>query len=244
MAAFILYLVLAYRKRQNQFQQSLEQIKLEHDRTLLSSKLEMQEQTFQHISREIHDNINLSLTLAKLQLNTFDWNDKPASEQKMKTSIELLSKSIAELSDISKGLNADIIIQQGLIRALEYEIDRIRQTGLFTIDFNLTGEPVYMDTQRELIIFRIIQEAFNNIIKHARAAKTGLHMHYDLQLLTITITDDGVGFDTQLSGKSREAGLKNMMTRTTMLGGEMDINTRPGQGTALNFTIPILPNHD
>jgi signal transduction histidine kinase len=215
------------------------QIKQDHEKTVLNAQLEIQERTFQHISREIHDNISLSLTLAKLQLNTFDWNDKAGSLDKLNSSVELLTKSIAELSDISKGMNADIIIQQGLLRAIEEEIRRIRQAGLFTIDYIFTGTPVYMNAQQELIIFRIIQEAFNNIIKHSKTRNAGLYLHYDDVKLGITIGDDGVGFDTEQSAKNRQAGLMNMETRAKMLGGKMKIESQPGQGTLLNFTIPF-----
>ncbi len=239
MVTFIVFILALYRKRQNSFQQSLEQIKLDNDRTLMSTQLEIQEQTFQHISREIHDNISLSLTLAKLQLHTFDWSDKEGSTNKMNISIDLLTKSIAELSNISKGLNADIIIQHGLLNAIEEELHRIRQAGLFTIEFELTGMPVYMDSQKELIIFRIIQEAFNNIIKHAQAVKASLLLHYNELELTIAIHDNGIGFDQEFSSINRQAGLKNMETRTKMLGGQMNISGQPGQGTTLNFTIPF-----
>ena len=78
----VYYRYLIYvRKKQIVFIQNLEQIKLNHEKNLIEAQLEMQETTFQHISREIHDNINLSLTLAKLQLNTFNWNDKEQSEK-------------------------------------------------------------------------------------------------------------------------------------------------------------------
>ena len=239
MVAFIVFMLIAYRKRQNGFQQSLEQIKLDHDKNLLGTKLEIQEQTFQHISREIHDNISLSLTLAKLQLNTFDWDDKENSTNKINMAVELLSKSIAGLSDVSKGLNADIIIQHGLLKALEDEMQRIRQVSLFGIDYTLTGNPVYMDSQKELIIFRMVQEAFNNIIKHSGARRAALSLHYNASQLYISVTDDGTGFDTELTNTDRHAGLKNMETRIKMLQGNMDISSQPGKGTAVSFTIPF-----
>ena len=239
MVAFIVFMLYLYRKKQQGFEKNIVQIKQDHEKTVLNAQLEIQEQTFQHISREIHDNISLSLTLAKLQLNTFDWNDKDGSSDKLNSSVKLLTKSIAELSDISKGLNTDIIIQHGLLWAVEEEIKRIRQAGLFTLDFILTGTPVYMNAQQELIIFRIIQEAFNNIIKHAKSPRAGLHLHYDDVKLHITIVDDGIGFDTELAAKTQHAGLKNMETRAKMLGGKMKIESRPGQGTSLNFKIPF-----
>jgi len=239
MVAFIVSILYLYRKKQKLYEKNMEQLKLDHEKTILTTQLEIQEQTFQHISREIHDNISLSLTLAKLQLHTFDWSDKEGSTNKMNFSIDLLTKSIAELSDISKGLNADIIIQHGLLQAIEEEVHRLRQAGLFSIEFELTGVPVYMDSQRELIIFRIIQEAFNNIIKHAQAVKASLLMNYNELELTIAIHDNGIGFDPELSSINRSAGLKNMETRTKMLGGQINISSQPGLGSTLNFTIPF-----
>lgn len=239
MAVFILVIVFLHRKKQISYQKKINEIAANYERNLLKTQLEIQEQTSLHISREIHDNINLSLTLAKLYLHTLDWNDKEKSSEKVDSSINLLTNSISQLSDISKNLNADIIIQHGLLKALEDELHRIRQTGMFSLDFELTGTPVYMDHQKELIIFRIVQEAFNNILKHARANKAKLHLNYNLEELTITIIDDGNGFDTSLAGVNRHAGLKNMETRIKILNGNMQINSQPANGTTLFFTLPF-----
>jgi signal transduction histidine kinase len=239
MVLFIVLILYLYRKKQVDFQISLEETKLNHEKTLIIAQLEIQEQTFQHISREIHDNINLSLTLAKLHLNTLDWNDKIRSEEKVGSSIELLTKSIQELSDISKSLNADIIIQHGLLKAIEDEMQRIRQTGLFDLCYEVIGTPIYMNHQKELIIFRIIQEAFNNIIKHAAAVKTELVVHYNESELTIRINDNGRGFETGFTNSNRQAGLKNMDTRIKILNGVMELNSQPGKGSTLLFKIPL-----
>ena len=239
MIAFIIFIIFLYKKRQNNFEEHLEQIKSNHDKIVLNTQLEIQEQTFQNISREIHDNITLSLTLAKLQLNTMNWENRTESTVKVNTAVDLLTKSIAELGDISKGLNADIIIQQGLLKALEDELARIRFAGLFTIEYSLTGSPVYLDAQKELIIFRIVQESFNNIIKHAKATAASLLLHYTGTQLSITIADNGTGFDTEIALLNRQAGLKNMDTRAGMLGGRMNISSQPGKGTTIHFTIPF-----
>jgi two-component system NarL family sensor kinase len=238
MAVFIVMILYVYRKKQILFVRDIEQIKLNHEKTIVEAQLEMQESTFQHISREIHDNINLSLTLAKLQLNTLNWNNQTESEQKLKTSIELLGLSIKELSAISKGLNTDLIKQQGLVNALRNEIRRIRQTGLFTIDTIVTGNTVYLDAEKELIIFRMVQEAFNNILKHADARHAELSFNYTDGTLYIAICDDGKGFEPHTRSGDTQAGLKNMTARIKMLGGVMDISSEPGQGTLLTFIIP------
>ncbi|MBI3139535.1 MAG: ATP-binding protein [Sphingobacteriales bacterium] len=239
MASFILLMVYNYQKRQMVFHESFKKVQDDYEKNLIQTQLEIQEQTFQHISREIHDNISLSLTLAKLQLNTFDWNDRERSGLKLESSISLIGNSIAELSDISKSLNADIIAQNGLLRAIEEELERIRQTGLFGIRYELTGSPVYMDSQRELIIFRIIQEALNNVIKHAGAKEVVLTLDYHPNRLEIRISDNGRGFDPERIRGNGHAGLKNMETRAKILMGEMQIDSSPHAGTCLIFTIPI-----
>jgi two-component system, NarL family, sensor kinase len=239
MVAFIISIVFLHRKRQQQFEQSLEQTKTDHEKALLSTRLEMQEQTFQHISREIHDNINLSLTLAKLNLNMADLQNIGDTKEKIYHSVDLLTKSIAELSDLSKGLNTTIITRQGLLASIEEEIERIRRTGLFKLQYKVTGEPVYMEAQRELVIFRIIQEAFNNIIRHATAKETILDLYYNAASLYITITDDGRGISTDDTANNKGSGLKNMEARSQLLGGQMTINSQPGKSTTLSFTIPF-----
>ena len=242
LTGLIIMLIYLYKKKQLSYQQTVDALKLDHEKNLMAAQLEMQEGTFQHVSREIHDNISLSLTLAKLHLNTLDLAQREQAGFQVNSSIELISKSINNLSGISKSLNSDIIGSQGLIRALENEIQRIRETGLFTIEFRVTGEPVYMDSKKELIIFRIVQEAFNNIIRHARASSCNVLLHYDSIALRISIADNGVGFDLLTESKASEnnkAGLKNMRTRTKMIGGDMEIESRIGQGSILKFTIPF-----
>jgi two-component system NarL family sensor kinase len=241
LAGLIITLIYLYQKKQLAYQQNLETLKLDHEKNLMAAQLEIQEDTFQHISREIHDNISLSLTLAKLHLNTLNWNDMEKRTSLINSTIDLISQSITNLSGISKSLNSDIINSQGLITAIENEVHNIRETGLFAIDLHITGDPVYMDMQKELIIFRIIQEAFNNIIKHAKATHTGLTLHYDAAGLNITIRDNGSGFilpKNIASDKTGKAGLKNMETRSKMIGGKMQLESIIDKGTVLSFSFP------
>lgn len=238
MAVIILFIVFIHRKKQITFQEKIKVIETNYEKNILATQLEIQEQTFQHISREIHDNINLSLTLAKLHLHTLNWTDKESAVEKIESSICLLTSSIAGLSDISKGLNADIIIQHGLLKAIDDEAGHIRKAGLFSVEIEVLGTPVYMNTQSELIIFRIIQEAFNNIIKHAEATHAVLVLQYQPDEIIVSVRDNGKGFNTGLTGSNRQAGLKNMETRIKVLKGSMSAESSPGNGTLLTFKIP------
>ena len=219
---------------------NLEDVRSTFEQTLLASTLEIREEAFQNIAREIHDNINLSLTLAKLYLHTLDWNNKDHARDKVNSSIIILSKSINDLSNISKGLNTDIIIQQGLIKALEDEVKRINKAELFKVYYKVVGVPKFLDAEMELIIFRIVQEAFNNIIKHAKAKTAILLLNFQHSFLTIHIRDHGVGFNpNDQNNSSRQAGLKNMESRTRMLNGQMKLTSKINLGTTLSFTIPF-----
>ncbi len=215
-------------------------MKLDHEKNIMEAQLEIQAATFEQISQEIHDSINLSLTLAKLQLNTIDWKDQLKIEQNVNNSIELVTDSICKLSNISRSLNADIIGSYGLIQALENEVKRIQTTAAFEIHFSVMGDPIYMENRKELVIFRIVQEGFNNIIKHAKPSLTTLTLYYNKESLQINISDDGVGFKVDKSFLTvGRAGLHNMKKRTTMLGGRMNIDSQINKGTKLEFIIPI-----
>lgn len=240
LTCFIISILFFYQKKQIAYTTTLEKVKLNFEQTLLSSTLEIREEAFQNIAREIHDNINLSLTLAKLYLHTLDWNNQTQGVEKVRLTINLLAKSIHDLSDISRGLNTDLIIQQGLIKALEYEVRRINQAELFKVYLKVTGSPRYLDGKMELIIFRIVQEAFNNIIKHSKAKTALLLLNYYSTHLVITIRDHGKGFiNESLDMSSGHAGLRNMESRAKMLNGQMKIASNPNQGTTLSFTLPF-----
>lgn len=244
MAGFILTILFLYRKKQVAYYKNLQDIKSDYEQTLLKTQLEIQEETFQTLSREIHDNINLSLTLAKLNLNTLDLTKSAQSYEKINASIEFVSKAINDLTDISRSMNSEIIAERGLISALEQEIDKLRKLNWFEISFILNGDPVFMDAQKELFVFRIVQEAFNNILKHAHANRVILDLSYFKDRINIIISDDGVGFlnkSPELGDSPKPtAGLRNIKKRAQLLNGQCFINSHPGGGTEIKIEIPFI----
>jgi two-component system, NarL family, sensor kinase len=238
--SFIITILYLYRKKQAVFNQSLDALKLTYDKNLLSTQVEIQESTFQHISREIHDNITLELTLAKLKLHTVRLNNTAEAENLINESLVILSRVITDLSDISKSLDSDIITNQGLIKAIEKEIENIRGLKSFAIDMKVTGEPIFLDVKKELIIFRIVQESFNNILKHAAAGHVQLELYYNFDHIKVTIADNGIGF-TGAADKTDSrtgAGLKNIKARAYMFNGTVAITGTPGKGTNVVVSIP------
>ena len=146
---FVVLLLYINQRRHILFQKDLNILKSEYEKNLLSTQLEIQEQTLQHISREIHDNIGLSLTLAKLNLNTLNKSNGENVAEKIEESTGLISKAIRDLSAISHGLNANVINNNGLIKALEEETERISKIGILEANLLVTGSPVFLNDQTE-----------------------------------------------------------------------------------------------
>ncbi|MBC7829720.1 MAG: hypothetical protein H7122_18395 [Chitinophagaceae bacterium] len=240
---FTILILFLYQKKQVAFLQSVEALKLDHEKNLLKTQLEIQEQTFQNISREIHDNIGLSLTLAKLNLNIIELEKPQKWKELVASSIDLISKSISDLSDISKSLNSEAISQQGLLNALQVEVERLKRLNRFTVKFEIEGNPVYFDSQKELIMFRIAQEALNNIIKHAEAQMISMKVSFYLTEVRLSIKDNGKGFYYNENAKdlqeSMKAGLTNMQIRSKLINGSMTIESELGKGTCIVVTAPF-----
>lgn len=242
----ILLIVFFYKRNQNKFIKELEKIKLDSEKNLLNAQLEIQENTLDHISREIHDNISLSLTLAKLHLSTAESHDVTKQYLLLKESEDLIGRAINDLRGISSSLNHYPIMNNGLIKTVEEEINRIERTGKFQIKLLLQGNIIFLDTKLELVIFRIIQEALNNIIKHSNASLIQIILNYHNDFISFTIKDDGKGFDLSIireQGKGiKGLGIGNIKTRVKMFNGSCSIDSIPGQGSSINVTIPFEQN--
>jgi two-component system, NarL family, sensor kinase len=238
--SFIAFIIFIHHRRQIAHKRGIETLKSNFERTLLSTQLEIQEQTFQNISREIHDNIGLSLTLAKLNLNTIHWNHIVQTKEKVSSSVDFISKAIEDLSYISKTLHTDYIEENGLLNALDLEIKKISKLGIYSIEYSVIGSPVYMKTQKELVIFRIIQEVLNNSIKHAQATTMGLELNYLQDRVEVKLFDNGKGFINEGSGQETKkgTGLMNIIKRASFIEGICEIKSEPGIGTVIFMQIP------
>ncbi len=238
MAVFISYIIYRYQQKQNKYYNELENLKIMHENDILQSQIEIQEQTFQHISKEIHDNIGQKLTLAKLHLNTLYLANEKRTDSQIKDAVTMISESIIGLRDISRSLSSESILNNGLEKALEYEFEHLQRSGLYAISFEVTGKTIFLNGQHELVLFRIVQEAINNIIKHALASKIDILLHFEAHELSLQIKDNGRGFSTELN-HPRGNGISNMKRRAITLNGIIEISSAPGTGTCINIKIPV-----
>jgi len=232
---FIFFLIISVKRRQKMKEEKA-QLSIKFQQEMLRTQLEIQEQTLKNISQEIHDNIGQTLSLAKLNLNTIDLQKQNADE-KIFNSKELIGKAIQDLRSLSKSLNTDSILSAGLVKGIETEVSIIEHTESYNTEFNVYGDAIRIDPKKELILFRIAQEAINNIIKHSNATGILVNLHFTNEHLTIEVCDNGTGFDLN-HGENEGLGLRNMKSRAELIGGTFSIQSSYS-GTTIIVTLPI-----
>jgi two-component system NarL family sensor kinase len=239
----ILLIFSLYRRRHRSHLREKDELRLSYEQEMLKTQLEIQEWTFKKISQEIHDNIGQLLGLVRLNLSTMDISLPSNLEQKIYNSKKLVSQAIYDLRNLSHGLNTDYIADLGLSKAIEYELEMIRKSGNYETLFLPEGNFYALTKQHELILFRIVQETLNNIIKHSASKKITIHLLYRAEELILSILDDGKGFDlTPLNfNSSFGLGIKNMHNRARLIGAGFLISSTLEKGTSVTVAVPIGP---
>lgn len=232
--SILLALLLAGRNRRLRHQQQLTEVRARYDEELLRAQLEIQEGTLRTISEEIHDNIGQTLSLAKLHLNTIPPTEE--GSEKIASSRDLVGKAIQDLRSLSKTLNRDTVLSAGLVKALEFELGQLQKSGAYTTDLQVSGGVRRLEGQAELILFRIVQEAIQNILKHAEATRVEVALRFGPTTFGLTIRDNGKGLVVQEGrGMEEGSGLKNMRHRAALIGADLQLQPAEGGGTVLTI---------
>ena len=239
---FIISLLILYQRRQQRFAKELESIRLNAEKERFKAQLEMQEETFQYISQEIHDNVGQFLSLAKLQLNTLSMEDNDLALEKVNNAADLLTKALDDLRDLSKSLSSDLIRNGGFHRAIEQQVSQLQKTGKFQVLFEIKGDYHFLSEQKEIILFRILQEAINNILRHSSANEIIILLCCIDNSIKMRIQDNGKGFDTTYLDKSKKkitSGIGNMKKRAKMIDADFLLESKPGNGTKITVTTAV-----
>ncbi len=161
-----------------------------------------------------------------------------ATKDKIAESRELVAQTINDLRNLSKSMSFEHIARLGLVKTIEIESGRINNSGIISAELLIEGEPYPLGEERELVLFRIFQEALNNTLKHSGAKHLKINLQYSEQLFNLTLEDDGAGFLPQLTDvASAGLGLKNMQSRAALIGAIAEINSSPGNGCTVTVTL-------
>ena len=202
---------------------------------LVRSQMEIKENTLKSIAWELHDNIGQLLSLAKMELNVLAMQENIKGNQ-IKNVADLVGKTLQEIRMFSRILNREVINSIGIRQAIWIEIDRLNRMQFINARLIEQGNPVEIDRRDEIILFRIVQEFFSNTLKHSQAKNLDVIMRYDKDKFTITLKDDGIGFDDKKVKKG--AGLLNMQSRAELIHTRLNIDS--GQnGTIVQIIYPV-----
>ena len=235
LSVVLIIYIFFYQKRQNTFIDEKESLQKKFEDVLKQSQIEVQEATMASLSRELHDNIGQLLSSTKMLLGITQRN-LPSIPHTLFAADESLGKAISEIRSLSKSLNKDWLQNFDIIQNLKTEVERINAAKTLFIHFSYI-ENIKLSAESQIILFRIIQEALQNVLKHAEAMNVHVIIDGPDNLLTIKIIDDGIGFS--IENNSSGMGVINMRKRTTLLGGTIDWKSSSSKGTIVEIIIPF-----
>ena len=221
----------------------ISQMKQKNKISNLTSMLEGQETERARLARDLHDGLGGLLSRTKMELSMISQNSvTEIQENKIAGSMEKIDLAVEELRRIAHNLMPEILLKYGLKEALQEYASRMSTQNLEVscefINFN-----THLTEERQVLIYRIIQELVNNAVKHAEAKQIFIQISEDNNLVSVTLEDDGKGFDTQKINAKKSAGIQNIKSRLAFLKGEMHLNSTIGIGTTVEITFPTHPEN-
>lgn len=240
LAAFLLYHNLRSKhrllKKTEQLQeQQITRLEKEHQLIAAQSVMKGQEEERSRLAKDLHDGVGGLLSGVKLSLSNMKGNVF-VSEQNansINTIIGQLDNSINELRRVSHNMMPEALIKYGLKEAIENYCESIDQSGTLEVRLQTYGLENRMPQDTEIILYRIIQELLNNVIKHAEAKQALVQLMREVDKFSLTVEDDGKGFD--INNQPSGAGLQNIKARAGYLHGIVDIRTKPREGTSITI---------
>ncbi len=218
----------------------------EHIRILTQELMNIQEKERKRISCDLHDDVAQNLASLMIACETFFDGSAgigPELRNKMKNFSGVLKRSLTFVRDLSYELRPPGLDQLGLIKTLARYCEDFSEKQAIRVDFFPVGMgPIAFDPDTEINIYRLIQEALNNVKKHAEADYVVVKFVASVPDIIIRIQDNGKGFDVEERLPSamaeRRMGLHSMTQRVAFLNGKIKINSRPGEGTTIIVGIP------
>lgn len=205
----------------------------------LSSQIDGQESERQRIARELHDGIGQMLLATRLKLDELKQNQRYNEDDKLDEVIAYIAEILDETKRISNDLMPAALKELGLPAALNNLCTRFKSAFGLQIDYVTYGVEMEMPERTKWFIYRIAQEALNNIIKHAEATEANVQLLGNKEQLTLVIQDNGKGFDLKANVERRGNGLQNINDRLYILNGNINIESAPGEGTILAIKINL-----
>lgn len=213
---------------------------------LLQKVINAQEEERRRIARELHDDTSQSIAALAVGLKaaaSLTHRDPHRAESMLEHLKETTAQTLHEIHNIVYDLRPTVLDDRGLVPALDWCATRRLGPQGVAIDIRQGGIKRRLPPQVETTLFRIGQEAMNNVARHARAQTVRIHVQTEADRVRLSVADDGCGFPVEAANGERrdkwQLGLVGMAERANLLGGQFQINSVPGEGTRIDVMIPL-----
>ncbi|MBC7902983.1 MAG: hypothetical protein H7Y27_06155 [Gemmatimonadaceae bacterium] len=203
--------------------------------------MEAEEKERQRIARDLHDGVGQMMSAARMNLSSLEsefTGDRDSRKLKVEKIIGLVDDSCREVRSVSHSMMANALAESGLAKAVGDFIAKI-DAGKLKMSLHTEGLETRLDSQTESVLYRVIQESVNNVIRHADAARLDISIIRDAEGVSVSIEDNGRGFDMSRLVGGEGIGLKNIRSRIEFLKGTVEFDTGKGKGTLVAIHIPV-----
>jgi two-component system, NarL family, sensor kinase len=230
-----------YRRRQIQNKMDLQAEVMKQQDLATKAIINAEENERKRIAAELHDGVGQMMSAAKMNLSAIE-NEMPFKDETQKNSfnkvIGMLDESCKEVRSVSHQMMPNALLKSGLASAVKEFLDKI-DSRIIKINLHAEGLNERLDSNTETVLYRVIQECVNNVIKHAGANKLDISLIKDADGIAATVEDNGSGFDINDKQKFEGIGLKNINSRVNFLKGTVDFDSSPGKGTLVAIHVPF-----
>jgi signal transduction histidine kinase len=231
-----------YRQKQKLQQQRISELETQQQLTATEAVLKGEEQERTRLAKDLHDGLGGMLSGIKYSFNTMKGNliMTPDNAQAFERSMDMLDSSIKEMRRVAHNMMPEALVKFGLDTALKDFCNDINQTGALGITYQSIGlEGQEINQTTAITIYRIVQELINNTMKHAGAKAAIVQLTKSGNQISVTVEDDGKGFDTAILHQSKGIGWTNIQNRVDFLKGKLDVNSEAGKGTSVLIELTV-----
>ena len=232
----------SYQQKQKLQQQRISELETQQQLTATEAVLKGEEQERTRLAKDLHDGLGGMLSGIKYSFNTMKGNLIMTQENALafERSMDMLDSSIKEMRRVAHNMMPEALVRFGLDTALKDFCNDINLTGVLRISYlSINVENVMIDQTTAITVYRIVQELINNTIKHAGAANAIVQLTKSNDTLSVTVEDDGKGFDKNLLNAAKGIGWSNIQNRVDFLKASLDVKTENGKGTSVLIELKL-----
>ena len=221
-------------------EQRINELETQQQLTATEAVLKGEEQERTRLAKDLHDGLGGMLSGIKYSFQTMKRNliMTPDNQQAFERSMDMLDSSIKEMRRVAHNMMPEALVKFGLDVALKDFCNDINQSGALQVNYQSIGmDNADIEQTTAITIYRIVQELINNTMKHAAARTAIVQVSKTNGKISITVEDDGKGFDPAIVSHAKGIGWNNIQSRVEYLKGKLDVKSEPGKGTSVHIEL-------